>query len=177
MAAAIRADFGQRPGDQPPGIGGRPRGGGLGRRGRGQTPPSSDAGGRAGEAAADQKRLDDLTASVRYPSPTLAITQTSGAVVITDSRGETRTLTPTGKRVKDTFGETTVDVTTRWEGPQLVSELDAGGGRKITYSYSIVPTTKQLMIRVLLEGRFGEQGPFEIKQVYNRAPAASPRDQ
>jgi hypothetical protein len=56
----------------------------------------------------------------------------------------------------------------RWEGPQLVSEQDLGGGRLVRYTYSIVPTTKQLLVRVAIDRTPGFPGPFQIRLVYNR---------
>jgi hypothetical protein len=39
----------------------------------------------------------------------------------------------------------------------------------LTYSYSIVPTTGQLLIRINFERVPEQPGPFDIKIVYNRS--------
>jgi hypothetical protein len=57
--------------------------------------------------------------------PTIA--QTPAAITVTDEQQRARTLTPTGKREKQTVGSASLDVATRCEGPQLVSEQDLGG--------------------------------------------------
>jgi hypothetical protein len=170
VLAAIRVNLGQGQGEQIFGggfEGGRyGRGGGMGRRGNPNGPP-----GRAGSPQLtpdEQKRLDDLIAPIRYPPPTLTISQTASSVTFTDGQGQTRTVAPTGKHEKQTLGDYTFDMTSRWEGPQLVSEQDLDKGRKATYTYSIVPTTKQLLVRITFERSPGQTGPIEIRQVYNR---------
>ncbi len=103
-------------------------------------PPSAD----------EQERIDDLTLALRYPAPTLTITQHGDTVTLADPQGQTRTLA-------------------HWEGPQLVSTTDLGHGRRLVATLSMVPTTRQLMIRTVVERAPNEPGPFEIKQVYDRA--------
>ena len=115
--------------------------------------------------------MNEMTASVRYPPTTLTISQTDTAVTFSEPRGRTRTFTTNGKREKQTLEAITLETTTKWEGPTLVSEQDLEKGRKMTFTYSIVPTTKQLLVRVELERAPGQPGPIEVKQVYNRAPA------
>jgi hypothetical protein len=99
----------------------------------------------------------------------LSIAQTPAAITVTDQQQRVRTLTPNGKREKQTVGSASLDVATRWEGPQLVSEHDLGGGRLVRYTYSIVPTTKQLLVRIAIDRTAGFPGPFQIRLVYNRA--------
>jgi hypothetical protein len=55
-----------------------------------------------------------------------------------------------------------------WEGPTLVVTYEVGHAGVLTYTYSLVPTTKQLLIRVNFERRRGQPGPSDIKLVYNR---------
>ena len=174
--AAIRMDLGQMAGAAEPSAGPTEEG----RRGRGDSPPRGQGGGaRGGDRGSrpDQARLDeqnqlsDQMAALRYPATTLTIAQTATAVTFTDEKGRSRTLTASGKREKQTLDTTTVEVTTKWEGPVLVSEQDLGKGRKVTFTYSIVPTTKQLLVRVALERAPGQPGPFEVKQVYGREGA------
>jgi hypothetical protein len=168
VAAAIRGDVGQVAGgmfgDQDI-FGGSGRGGGRrGGEGRGgaNAPPRQPN-------ADDQKRLDEVNATLRYPPTSLSIVESADVVTVTDQQGAARTLSPTGKREKQTVGSLTLDVTTRWEGPQLVSEQDVGAGHMVRYTYSIVPTTKQLMVRIAIDRSPGRPGPFEIRMVYNRA--------
>jgi hypothetical protein len=168
IAAALRIDTGQGGGEalfgEPGAAGGFGRGGG-GRRGNGR---GGDVPGRQ-PSADEQKRLDELTQGLRYPPTALTIAQSAGGVTLTDEQNRTQTLAPTGKREKQTVGSATLDVTTRWDGPQLVSEQDLGGSRLLRYTYSIVPTTRQLLVRVAIDRTPGRPGPFEIRFVYDRA--------
>ena len=166
VAAALRIDLGLGSGQQRsiPIEGGR-----YGRgRGRSDLPPA----GRPTEvSAAEQNRLEEMVAPLRYPPATLTISQTADAVTFGGAQGESRRFAPNNSRDKQTVGGNSIETRTRWEGPQLVSEHDIGSGRKITYTYSIVPTTKQLLVRISIERGLGDVGPFEIKQVYNKEAA------
>jgi hypothetical protein len=57
----------------------------------------------------------------------------------------------------------------RGKGPQLVVAYEVGHAGTLTYAYSLVPTTKQLLIRVNFERRPEQPGPSEIKLVYGPA--------
>jgi len=166
VAAAVRIDLGIGGGQQR----GFPMDGGRYGRGRGRSdlPPA----GRPPEpSAAEQNRLEEMVAPLRYPPPTLTITQTPGAITFAGAQGDTRTFATTNAKEKQSVAGATVETRTRWDGPQLVSEHDIGNGRKITYTYSIVPTTKQLLVRISIERGVNDVGPFEIKQVYNKEAA------
>ena len=167
IAAAVRADL-RLPNDEVA-VGALGRGGGFGRRG------SRDAASKGGKERTeirpeDQKRIDDVTSILRYAPPTLRVSQTDASITLSDPQGTTRTLAVTGKREKQIYGDnaTAADTTTDWEGPQLVSSIDIGSGRRMTLTYSIVPTTKQLMVRAAVERAPNEPGPFEITLVYDR---------
>ncbi|HZT77624.1 MAG TPA: hypothetical protein VFA27_13315 [Vicinamibacterales bacterium] len=141
VAAAIRADL--RIGSDTTtflmtGTRGRDRG--RGNRPVDAKPPSAD----------EQQKIDDQTLALRYPAPTLTITQSGDTVTLTDAQGQSHTLN-------------------HWEGPQLVATTDLGNGRRLVATYSIVQATKQLMIRTVVERAPNEPGAFEIKQVYDRA--------
>ena len=166
IAAAIRIDVGQGGGANLfSESGSRGRGNG-GRRGG---EPRSGSGRNHQPSAEDQKRIDELTESLRYPPTALSITQTASAITVTDEQQRARTLTPNGKREKQAVGSASLEVASRWEGPQLVSEQDLGGGRLVRFTYSIVPSTKQLLVRIAIDRTAGFPGPFPIRLVYNRA--------
>lgn len=168
IAAAIRIDVGQGGAENlfgESGAGGAARGTGGRRRGE----PRSTGGRNPQPNAEEQKRIDELTESLRYPPTALSIAQTPTAITVIDEQQRARTLTPNGKREQQTVGSASLDVASRWEGPQLVSEQDLGGGRLVRYTYSIVPTTKQLLVRVAIDRTAGFPGPFQIRLVYNRA--------
>jgi len=171
VAAAIRIDLGL--GAAGAAAEGTPETGRFGRRGGDGLPGNSPRGrsNRPDQPSADElNRLNDLTAPLRYPPTMLTISQTAETVTFTtDTPGHTQTLTTNGKREKVTVGSNTIDVTTKWEGPQLITEQDLGKDRKVIITYAVVASTKQLLVRTALERAPLERGPFEIKYVYDRA--------
>jgi hypothetical protein len=168
VAASIDADLRQNDFDLFAGGAEQERGGReTGRRGepppqRPQRPPNAPK-------PEEQRALDAITQGVRYPPPTLRITQTPTAVTIGDAQNQPRTFRVNGKREQQTFDTARADTTAHWEGPQLVIDFDLSKGRKMTCTYSIVPTTNQLMMRVTFERAPNQPGPFEIRFVYNKA--------
>jgi hypothetical protein len=178
IARALRLDTGQ-PGDEAlvgRGTGRGGVGGGAGRTGRGRL--GGEERGRAEEAdqmsAEDRKKVTELTNAVQFASPTLTITQAESTITVAGDRGATQTILTSGKAEKYTLESGTVERVARWEGPTLVIAYDVGHAGTLTYAYALVPTTKQLLIRVNFERVRGEPGPFEIKLVYNRAGARQP---
>jgi hypothetical protein len=167
VAASIRVDLGQDGFDAF--SGGMPERGrtrGMGRRG--QSPRGESGGNAAATNPEDQRAIDNITAAVRFPPPTLQITQTDGSITIGDAQGQSRTFQTNGKREQQLFDTTRADSVARREGPQVVIDVDLGKGRKMTSTYSIVPTTRQLRMRVRFERAPNDLGPFEVKYIYNR---------
>jgi hypothetical protein len=169
VAAAVRLDLG---------IGPVNHGGDAGEHGRGEQ--RGDGRGRGGQygrqgvprqtlTPEEQARIDELTNTVRYAPATVTITQNASSVMLADARGGTRTYQTNGKKEKQTVGSATIESAARWQGPQLVIETELPRDRRMTVSWSIVPTTKQLLMRVALARGTLEIGPLQIKQVYNRA--------
>jgi len=146
IAAAIRIDLGfgrefegPAPDRQSGMRGGDPRRqGGRGQGPRNEPPPNVE----------EQNKLEELLSPLRYPSTTLTMEVSADRASATDDQGKVRTL--------------------RWDGPQLAFDQDLGRGRKVLYTYSIVPTTKQLIVRVRFDRGPGLASPFEIRYVYNR---------
>jgi len=167
VAAAVRLDLGigavnRAPNDATSGGGQRGYGRG-GYRGQGQTPPRQDL------TPEEQARLDEVANTVRYAAATLTIAQNGSSVTFTDARGGARTYQTNGKKEKQTFGSATVDAAARWQGPQLVIETELPRDRHMTTTWSIVPTTKQLLMRVSLGRGTLDMGPLQVKQAYNRS--------
>jgi hypothetical protein len=174
IARALELDTGLQSWAFFAGQGGRASG--LGRGGVGEL----DADGQPSETPAkpepkdplkpeDRKKLKDLINAVQFPSLTLAITQTVDRVTLAGTRG-TEVLLTNGKDEKQTRDAVAVTRTARWEGPLLLVSYDAGRPGVLTFAYSLVPTTGQLMIRVNFERTPGQPGPFEIRLVYGRPP-------
>lgn len=173
IARALRLDTGQ-PGDEALIGRGTGRGsfGGAGRIGSGRETLGGEPRGRAEAAdqmsAEDRKKVTELTNAVQFASPTLTITQTEGTITVAGDRGATQTILTNGKAEKYALETGTVERVARWEGPTFVIAYDVGHAGTLTYAYVLVPTTKQLLIRVNFERLRGEPGPFEIKLAYNR---------
>jgi hypothetical protein len=178
VAQEIRFDTGQLV-DQDF-LGGRTergRPGAIGRGGGGQGGLSGP--GRGRDETADQlspddrKKLNELTDAVQFVSPTLTISQTESDITVTSTRGGTQTFHTNGKVEKQPLNAGTVDRVASWEGPTLVVAYEVGHAGTLTHTYLLVPTTKQLLIRVNFERRRGEPGPFDIKLVYNKMDGAT----
>ena len=108
-------------------------------------------------------------------APSLTMTQDKDTLVITDAQGVRRTFRTNGKKDKQKFDAGTVSSKTTWDGARLVTEYDLADGRKVTYTYSLVSTTRQLLIEESLQdGRSGSSAtPTVIKRVYDPAAAKS----
>jgi hypothetical protein len=116
----------------------------------------------------DLKKLTDLTDAVQFASPTLTISQTESDITLASTRGGRQTLHTNGQREQQLLAGGAVDRVATWEGPTLAVAYEVGNAGILTYTYVLVPTTKQLLIRVNFERHRGQPGPFDIKLVYNR---------
>jgi hypothetical protein len=172
IAAAIRADFRPAGNQQPMSGGFDGGGGGFGRGrmgGRDRGTPTQGGGQKEQANREEQDRLDAVTALLRYPPTHLTIAKTDSTISLADKQNPPRTFDLSGKRGKQSFGEFMVDASARFEGPQLVLELDLDKGRTIVCRYSVLPATGLLLVRMSLARGPGELGPFEIKHVYERS--------
>lgn len=119
----------------------------------------------------DRDKVQQLTGEVKNPSASLTISQSADSLAITDALGRTRFFQTTGVTDKHQLDAGVVQSTSKWNGPQLVTTYDLGGGRKLIYTYSLVATTKQLLVQVKLDGGRSEPAgggtAMPIKQVYD----------
>ena len=152
-----------------------PGAGGIGREGVGRGQSRSPARQRAPAkdqlGSEDRKKMTELTGPIRFPPLTLTVSQTETEITIATGAGAPQTLQTNGKAEKRQLEAGAINRTATWEGPQLVVAYEVGHAGTLTYTYSLVPTTKQLLIRVNFERRPREPGPFEIRLVYGRAAA------
>jgi len=164
IAAAIRADFGPVAQEQRYGaVEGRY---GRGRRQQGE--PRPPQGGSSQEPnQQDQEQIEALTARLRYPPTRLTIAQSGATVTFTAPQNDSRSVDVNGRKTKTTLGNSEIEVSARYEGPQLVIEESPGKGRTITWTYAVLPSTRQLLVRVAISRAPGELGAFEIKFVYD----------
>jgi hypothetical protein len=122
-------------------------------------------------SAGDKKKLDALIRAVQFSPPTLIISQRPDEVTIVSPGREPETLATSGARQRQAIDGGEVERSAGWEGPILLVSYDAGKVGSLIYRYSLVPTTKQLLIRINFERVPGRLGPFDVKLVYNRTPS------
>jgi hypothetical protein len=140
--------------------------GGRGRRG--------SSGGGAGaftarrESEDDAKRLQQLTAEVRNPSPHLTIVETPTVVSITDDRGQSRTFHPNGKEEVLQLDGVPVGVTAKWDAGRLVVVYLVEQGRELRYTYFRSASPPQLVV----DAQFIERGGGDaVRRIYEPASA------
>jgi hypothetical protein len=114
----------------------------------------------------ERKVLAELIRPVQFPPLTLKISQSDTSLTITGDRAPHEMRTD-GRVEKHALEAGHVNRTARWAGPQLRVTYEVGHAG--TYSYSIVPTMGQLLIRINFERVPEQPGPFDIKIVYNRS--------
>lgn len=115
----------------------------------------------------DRKVLAELIRPVRFPPLTLKISQSDQTITIVGDR-EPYQMRTDGKAEKHLLETGSVNRTAQWTGPLLRVTYEVGRAGMLTYNYSIVPTTGQLLIRINFERMRDEPGPFDVKIVYNR---------
>jgi hypothetical protein len=99
------------------------------------------------------KRRRETMREVMTPPTTLAITQNADNVVFTFSDGRTQKYVTDGKKEKHQLDSATVETKTQWKNGQLVKEIDAGNGMKITETYVLrTDEGRSLEVHVSVEG-------------------------
>jgi hypothetical protein len=170
---APRDQGGQRSG----GSGGSGRrggfgGGGFGGGGRsgGSRPANRDT---AGSTTPDEKaRLQALTDELKKDFATLVISHHDPSFVINDAKDHTQFFQTTGSTDDHPLGAATISSTTHWDGSHLVTEYSLSSRQKLVYTFTLLPATKQLVLRVRLDATEGRrvEGP-ELKLVYKLTPS------
>ena len=142
-------------------AGGRGGGGGFGR----------GAGGSRGARGNTDDRLKvlELSDEARNPPARIEIAMHGEALTVSDGEHKPRTFHPTGKKETQELEAVKVDDKTTWDGARLVVAYDAGNGRTIRYSYSIVPDARQLLVEVVFDTGGKEPGHTAqpIKRIYD----------
>lgn len=145
-----------------PGIGvggmGRPGGGPGGGMGRGQGAGSED----------QRARLRDL---VEAPDQ-LNIVQKGPEIDMTDTQSHTRTLFTDGRKIeKPKKDSTRTQVKAQWNHETLLSEEKGPNGEKMSHSYELVGSGKQLADTLTVESK-KLNTPIIVRSVYDRAQSA-----
>jgi hypothetical protein len=122
------------------GFGGGFGGGGSGRGFGNQQPQNQEAA---------QKMRDALRDELQAPDH-MTIVSSGTTVIITMMDGRTTRLATDGGKIKD--DSTGIERKTRWDAGKLVSEISGLGRGKITETYSADAASKQLRVRVDVDG-------------------------
>jgi hypothetical protein len=152
------------------GFGGR-GGFGGGSRNRNQDSSSSDM------TSEEKTRLSVLTDLLKKGAGTLVISHHDPSFVVNDSLDHTQFFQTTGSTDDHDLVATKISSTTHWEESRLVTEYELSSSRKVMYTYALLPASKQMVLRIRLEGDLGQRGTGpEVKLVYNQSasqPSAS----
>jgi hypothetical protein len=144
------------------GYGGRGGGGfgGFGGRNSSRTPARTSS-------PEEQARLKMLTDDIKAGSATLVISHHDPTFTVSDAQGKTRFLKTDGSTDKNQLGAATIESTTHWEGTRLVAEYTIGATRMLAYTFTMLPATRQLVMRIRVEDSQNPRaaGP-EAKLVY-----------
>jgi hypothetical protein len=147
------------------GIGGI-GGGGFGRGGRRRT----DGGDSADSLTPiEQERLKALTNQLKTATATLVISHHDPDFVVNDAQNHTLFLHATGEPEENHLGETTINSSTHWEGPRLVTECVLGSRLTLVYTYTLLPETRQLVVRVARQTGDRQRAGQDVRLVYRPA--------
>ena len=130
------------------GFGGGRRRGGFGGGGFGR-----GGGGLGGQPPQDQEarqRLRDALRQELQAPDHMTIVSSETTIIITTPDGHTTRLSTDGKKVKDE--STGIERKTKWDAGKLVSEISGLGRGKITETYSVEPDSKQLHVKLEIDG-------------------------
>jgi hypothetical protein len=159
------------------GLGGR---GGFGRRsGSGGRVGSSGARGTDGnnrnDAAAlavdERARLREMADYVKGFTSLVIVHSDHSTFAVTDAQGRSRLFLTDGSKTQYALATTTIDSTTRWDGPHIVTVYTIGPAHELVFTYVLVPATRQMALRIRLDesGR-PRAGVPELRLVYTLKP-------
>jgi hypothetical protein len=147
------------------GIGGM-GGGGFGRGGRGRTDGGHDV---ESLTPIEQERLKALTDQLKTATATLVISHHDPDFVVNDAQNHTLFLHATGEREENHLGETTINSSTHWDGLRLVTECVLGSRLTLVYTYTLLPETRQLVLRVARQTGDRQRAGQDVRLVYRPA--------
>ena len=142
--------------------------GGFG--GRGSFGGSTGSGNRTDTNAAaltadERTRLVALTTELKTASGTLTIAHHDPSFVVTDAQGTALSFETNAARRDQTLGAAALTSTTHWQDGRIITEFAISGRRTLVYTYTLLPKTHQLVLRV--RPQFSDlPGAPELKLVY-----------
>jgi len=86
---------------------------------------------------------------------------------VTDALGRSRLFPTDGSKTQHAFATSTIESTTKWDGPHMVTVYTISSTRELVFTYILVPATKQMALRIKLDdsGRQRADVP-ELRLVY-----------
>lgn len=146
-------------------------GGGSSRRGGFGGSPSGSRDTAAASTPDERSRLQVLTNQLKKASASLVISHHDSSFVI-DAQDHAQFFQTNGTPDEHHLGSVTVTSTTRWEGSRLVTAYALSSRQNLVYTYTLLPTTRQLVLRVRRDATEGPRanGP-ELMLVYTLAPS------
>jgi hypothetical protein len=140
------------------GFGGRP-GGGRGNGPEGQDPA---------EARKEAERRAALVQELLTPTTSWRIGRDAGeTIALTNADGRTVRYNPNNKTEKHQMTNGTIETKSRWDHGELRQEISLSGGLNIIRTFSMDPSSDQLVVTTTFGGgRGGRERPFRV--VYDR---------
>jgi hypothetical protein len=130
----------------------------------------------------DQEKMKQrraLMQEVLEVEPTFTIVEGDGTVSFTHTDGRVATYKTDGKKEKHQFTNGTIETKTKWDKDTeaLVIEMDLGDGLKVTHTYTVAGTPRQLADSIKFEGgrmqERGGGGPPPRHNIYDDVTPAS----
>jgi len=146
------------------GFGGR----GYGGRSGASRPPSSESRSGNGALTVDERvRLHEIAEYVKGFTSLVIDHTDHSTFTVTDAQGRSRLFPTDGTKTQHAFATTTIESTTRWDGPHMVTVYTISPTRDLVFTYILVPATKQMALRIKLDesGRQRTDVP-ELRLVY-----------
>src|SRR4029077_15446350 len=92
--------------------------------------------------------------------------------VVADAKDQAQFFQIGGASAENIVGVETLITSAHWDGSRIVAEYVLGERRTVTYTYTLVPRTKQLVLRVARNGNgLPRATEPEVKLVYKLAPS------
>jgi hypothetical protein len=144
--------------------------GGFGGFGRGGSRPRADSQNSAESLTpSEQERLKALTDQLKTATATLVISHHDPDFVVNDAQDHTLFLHTTGEHDENHLGTITVNSSTHWAGSRLVTECVLGSRLTLVYTYTLLPNTKQLVVRVARQVEDRRPAGQDVRLVYRPA--------
>jgi hypothetical protein len=141
-------------------------GGGIGGFGGGRSRQRTNGQSSEGLTQVEQERLKALTDQLKTATGTLVISHHDPDFVVNDAQNHTLFLHTTGVNDDNHVGATTISSTTHWDGSRLVTECVLGSRLTLVYTYTLLPETKQLVMRVSRQAGDRQRAGQDVRLVY-----------